>query len=152
MVLLQTQRVLLTLILMFSLVGAFSGCHGEVPDEKRQAVFGEVTWDEGPVKLALITFRPVGETTGPVATGRVEDGKYRIEATKGPHAGKFRVIIETITQEMVALAEGRIPHGRSQGPPEPIISREFNSDSEIVVEIVEGAENRHDFKVKMMGR
>ncbi|MEW4489341.1 hypothetical protein AB1L42_14765 [Thalassoglobus sp. JC818] len=113
------------------------------------SVSGSIRVDSEPLKFGRITFRPASGTSGPVATSLVEDGQYAIEAEKGPWPGTFRVIVETIPQHIIDLAHGKFEEDRTQEKaPEPMISREFNTDTRLNATVQAEGENIFDFEVK----
>ncbi len=79
----STQAILaLTLI---------SGCGG-ADTGGRNAVSGSVSYDGKPIDNGRITFIQV-DGKPPQASGDIVDGKYTIEAVRGPLAGSHRVEI-----------------------------------------------------------
>lgn len=68
------------------------GCGGE--SDGRISVHGGVTLDGEPVPSGSISFLPAAGTSGPSATGRIENGTYEIPARLGPTAGEYTATIQ----------------------------------------------------------
>jgi hypothetical protein len=113
----------------------------------RKAVSGTVTFDGQPLSEGKIQFEPVkgaqGKTT--IAVGDIIDGKYSINATIGPVAGTYKVIISS--QPLVKITPGESPGPVPKMPPEKIPSQ-FNSSSTLTKEVTNDPAQTIDFDLK----
>lgn len=60
--------------------------------DPRQAVHGIINGAEG--RSGLISFAPMGETSGTSTRTVIEDGYYEFDRSNGPISGDFRVFIQ----------------------------------------------------------
>ena len=97
-----------------------------------------------PLKEGPISFFPQLDTKGPTAGASIVDGKFTINAKKGPLPGKFHVQI-TATR----LTGRKIP-----APPpgcgytceiEQYLPARYNTKSELEAEVTEDGPNRFEF-------
>jgi hypothetical protein len=131
------------------LVVGLLGCSGEPPykGDKRYPVQGTVKFNDEPVNNGMISF--VGESGDPTkqftAGAPIFEGKYSIEANRGPNAGRYRVEIrwskptgkkrkDPDTGEMIDETKEAIP-------------AKYHSNSTTIVDVKEG-ENTFDFDLK----
>lgn len=84
-----TRRSIVPLA-MAVVLSALSGC-GYGPND-RVPVQGKVQFDGVPVEDGVISFIP-GEAGRATAGGPITNGRYSIQAEKGPNPGKYRVEI-----------------------------------------------------------
>ncbi len=126
------------------LLTVFCGCdHGP----KRNYIYGRVTVDGQPLDFGSITFVP--DPTGPKASGIIEQGRYQIEAARGPLAGgKFveiraprfpadEPIPTTKTDKMRQLAVA----------PEALPQR-YNAKTELRVSVTDDGPNEFNFELQ----
>ena len=83
----QRAAVLIAFICVLSL----SGCGSKAKGPKREAVSGKVTREGHDVESGTLTFIPTGG--GPAATATIVNGKYKLDGTTGPVAGRQKVEI-----------------------------------------------------------
>ncbi len=83
------RRVRATLVGL--VLGNMAACGGD--GLQRGAVEGRVTLDGVAVEQGVIVFYPTDGTSGPVAGGPIEAGRYAISADRGPVVGRHRVEI-----------------------------------------------------------
>jgi hypothetical protein len=131
---------------------AFAGCSDTKVDLQRVPVEGSVTLDGGPLPKALITFIPTGDTKGPRASGEIVNGVYAIAADHGPCLGEFVVKIETISEEIEALAakDHAALRKAAAGEKRAMIAPEFNRSSRLRAKVTEQGPNRFDFAVEAL--
>ena len=82
----------LILLLGAVILFASAGCQ-RAGDGARIAVFGTVTSESGDPIDGTISFLPETGTVGPAATASLIDGAFAFDATNGPVAGNYRVLI-----------------------------------------------------------
>lgn len=130
----------------FVLAATFAVCGCSSPNADgidRVAVSGKVTLDGEPVASGYVTFTPLGN--GPSAGGEIRDGSYDIDTASGPSAGKYKVEIRS------SAPTGRKVPNYDGAPGETVdetyeqIPPNYNSRSELSVEIKAGESNSHDF-------
>lgn len=102
-------------LLAISLIASLLGC-GNDPSLPRSAVSGTVTLDGEPLASGTIRFVPIGETTGPKTTLRIEAGSFAAVQKQGPIIGRHRIEIDsTDTGGMQMDDEHAIQRLRSSG-------------------------------------
>ncbi len=69
------------------------GCGSSEPELSRLAVSGQVTAGADKAINGAISFLPEGGNTGPAVTTSISKGAYHFDATNGPIAGKYKVVI-----------------------------------------------------------
>jgi hypothetical protein len=137
----QSFGGLLNRMLWFPLVGGclIAGCGYS----SRASLEGTVTLDEQPLPSGSITFVPLVGTQSPTAGGEIVDGKFEVPAQGGTYSGKFRVEINA------SRANGeKVPHpgsGQLVDTYEQYLPPQYNSDSELEVEVHVGQLNRFEF-------
>lgn len=99
---------------------------------ERVVVTGRVTLRSQPVEMGRIRFEPMGGTAGPVAVAIIENGTYRYDRLGGVPVGTHRVRIYGSDPDK--------PGGGGPGgpPPKELIPPEYNSYSELVVQLERG--------------
>ncbi|MCH9652722.1 MAG: hypothetical protein K0U86_00435 [Planctomycetes bacterium] len=114
------------------------GCGGVSDAPDRRIVTGTVTLDGVPVEGAAIRFLP--QPTGPIAAGKVIDGKYEVTNKGGVPLGKHRVEIKGIPilpADTKGMSLGEID--AATRPPVPIPEKYFkNSKLEATIEAGSG--------------
>jgi hypothetical protein len=135
-------RALAALALFLTLLGlAGCGSGGRVP------VQGSVSYKGEPVDNGTISFLTTGaggEATN--AGGDIKDGKYAIDAERGPKPGKYRVEIywNKKTGQMVPVPgdwNNKMPETVQTLPPK------YNKQTELTIDITSGR-NKKDFDLK----
>jgi hypothetical protein len=123
-----------------------TGCGGS--DVARAPIEGRVTIAGQPLASGRILFVPLSPNAGPAASARVVDGEYCLSTGEGPAVGQNRVEVEAdadigfAIDDEAAFAQRR---GRPL-PPDPI-PPEFNTRSQLVVEVQAGRQNTFDVTV-----
>jgi hypothetical protein len=121
-----------------------AGCGGGPND--RSPVRGSVSYDGQPVDKGGIAFLPEGEGEEDHrvrATGQIHDGRYDLDALKGPFPGKYRV------QIYWKKKTGQKVPGEGEGLKDEtlqVIPSKYNTESELIVEIKPGR-NTFDFNL-----
>jgi hypothetical protein len=119
----------LLLWLLAALWGAtLAGC-----GQSRRAIEGTVTVNGVPMDLGMITFNPVDPAGGQTSVGgKVTNGSYQLDATRGPLPGKYRVEIywSKKTGKQVPNSDGGMQDEMIEGLPE-----KYNKNTELTTEI-----------------
>jgi hypothetical protein len=118
---------------------AVLGCgHG------RRPVHGTITVNGVPMELGMITFVPTEASSGQVMCGgKVTNGTYSLDATRGPFPGRYRVEIYWAkkTGRRVPNGDGAIQEETVEGLP-----AKFNKNTELTATITSGS-NTVDFNL-----
>lgn len=111
---------------------ALAGCSGG-----RSGVEGSVTYDGEPIPIGTISFLPTGET-GIKCGGRIENGRYKVDADFGPMPGPHRVEIRWAkpTGQKYKNEFGEVFDRTREGLPE-----KYHSNSTLTADIKSGANN-----------
>ena len=117
---------------------ALAGC-GETPP--RAAASGSITLDGNPLSTGSILFTPLGG--GPSAGGQIVDGRYALPVAAGPGPGKYRVTVNAWSVSGPPIYDEAT--GVTRQEPTSIIPARYNSQSELEVEVQNGADNTFDF-------
>lgn len=126
----QHPSFLLIVVLSFWLT---SGCGRTADGPARRIVEGKVTYQNTPLPYGTIRFVP--ENNHPVATGLIENGRYRIENKGGVPLGTSRIEI-VATTNMADVSEDDV---LKQTPaPSLAIPDTFNKNSTLVETIPAG--------------
>jgi len=110
------------------LMAAAAGCGSQ-----RVEIDGTVTVDGRPLDRGYISLRPMAGTGGPTAGSEVTDGKFRIAAKEGTHAGKFRVEI-TASRKTGRQVPDDLGGGMADVYEQYLPAR-YNAQSELTAEI-----------------
>lgn len=113
-----------------------SGCdRGPADAPPRVVVTGEVTWEGTPVSKGTIRFIPHPDQDLPVAGAVIRDGRFHADNKGGVPVGRHRVEITAVRPaEDVSLEEVT-----DAIPEEQYLPAKFNTDSELELEIKQGA-------------
>ncbi|MBN2291009.1 MAG: hypothetical protein JXM70_01210 [Pirellulales bacterium] len=139
-------RVTLLPIALAALATTVSGC-GPGNPLNRQAVSGAVAMDGRPLESGMIEFTPHGREVDVLCGAKIRDGKYKIPTAQGLPPGKYLVRISS------PVADNSKPKG-DFGPtpgPRPNIERvpaRYNTQSDIIVEVIDGQANHFDFQIR----
>lgn len=126
--------------LVFLLCLLSAGC-SEAPS--RASIEGTVSFGDGqPLPSGTIRFLPVEGTRGAVVFAPISEGKYRLDADKGPAVGKNRIEITAMRKsgQMVPVQDG--PPGVFQEVEEQYLPAHFNIDSTLFADIVAGSNKK----------
>jgi len=107
---------------------------------------GSVESDNSPLAEGLITFIPVGGTTGQKCSVLIHDGKYIFEPVEGLMAGEYRVEVMGLPPGIKAMAEGKSPSHSPSTYRE--IAPAFNEKTSLKCTLQATGENTADFSVK----
>jgi hypothetical protein len=104
-----------------------------------------VAVDGAPLPEGTISFTPLPGTASPTAGAPIKDGEFSVPQDKGLRAGSFRVEIRAIRPT------GKTKYDDVSGGvitlKEQYIAPRYNTNSELVAEIVAGEHNRLEFKL-----
>jgi hypothetical protein len=125
-----------------------TGC-GERPPE-RAVVSGSVTFQGKPVEYGDIVFQPLAEGAGKwFAQGKIINGKYSLDAVRGPLAGKNLVQIRgyrmTGRKRLDIAGKSLSEAPKMIDELVPYIPEKFNEASELTVEIKLGDNDNVNF-------
>lgn len=104
---------------------------------------GVVTLDGQPLPKGSIQFIPLPGTDGPTAGANIVDGKFVIQSSGGPFAGKFRVQITA-----AGLTGRKVLDPRSDQMVDEysqILPARYNNQSELQADVKTGVPNRLEF-------
>lgn len=110
------------------------------------SVNGSVSADDLPLAEGLITFIPVGETTGKKCSVLIQGGSYVFEPAQGLSAGEYRVEVMGVPPGIKAMAEGKNPSHSQSSYRE--IALQFNEKSALKCTLKASRANTVDFIVK----
>ena len=110
----------------------------------RQRISGQVTLDGQPLPNGSVSLRPIG--TGPLAVGRIEDGKFILGSDKGPLPGAYLIEIESQqkTGNQVALVDN--PSIKIDET-EQVIPPNYNERSELRIDVKPDGGNHFEFEL-----
>jgi hypothetical protein len=119
---------------------AVAGCGSH----SRRAIEGTVTINGVPMDLGMITFTPADSSGGQTSVGgKVTDGTYSLDATRGPLPGTYKVEISWSkkTGRKVKTGDGGLMDEMKEGLP-----AKFNRNSELTTEVTSST-RRADFNL-----
>ncbi|SIO66320.1 hypothetical protein SAMN05444166_8041 [Singulisphaera sp. GP187] len=136
-----------TLILLTAIVSGGCGADSSAPVDPytRVTVAGTVTLDGTPLSEGTIQLDPAPDTKGPTATGEIHQGKYAIEKSQGPVAGKYLVRISG--RPLVKLEATVQPGGTPKVTPDPVPSQ-YNTKSKLETNLPADGSPNLDFDLK----
>lgn len=123
------------------LLGA-TGCGGG--DSDRKQIGGTVTLEGQPLKEGPISFFPQLDTKGPTAGASIVDGKFTINAKKGPLPGKFHVQI-TATRLTGRKIIAPPPTEGTVDEIEQYLPARYNTMSELEAELTDEGPNHFEY-------
>ena len=136
----QIDKHLSTLVLAL-FVAATVGCGG---GEGRAPIAGEVSLGDQPLANGRILFVPVAPNEGPTASAAIVNGKYELDQENGPIVGPNRVEVEADLG--IALDDEEAMAKIRRLPLQPV-PPQYNRQSTLVYEVVEGQQNEYDIAV-----
>lgn len=131
---------------LLCLTAAWLGC-GTADPLGRQAIEGTVVVDGEPLKRGDISFIATDTSSGARSGAVISDGQFTIPQDKGLVPGKYVVrILATDSTQDEAL---EVPFGTTpmQRPVPQRIPPRYNTQSNIVKEVVAGEDNHFDFEI-----
>lgn len=142
------HRLLPPVLVFLSLCFSFlAGC-GQSGPEKIE-VFGKVTFNGQPIADGDIAFHPEAGTSGPLSSGPIKDGAYRLSDNWALVPGTYRVVVNAYrpSADTSKLIE---PGGQLDRPPETpgiprrdqILPEKFNEKSTIEKLVVASGQKR----------
>jgi hypothetical protein len=133
-------RERLILVALVAVLSA-SGCNRN--PSGRLALGGDVTLDGVPLESGSIQF--MSTAPGAAATGAViTAGRFDIPADKGLPAGKYTVSISSPDEKAPPVP---VPGTAFSAPPERI-PREYNVDSQQMIEVTADGDNDFEFNIR----
>ena len=137
----STSRRLASVFQLAALV--IAGCSNS--GSQRYEVIGNVTFAGEKIAEGAISFVPIGNTKGPQVGGGIQQGRYHIDRSGGPVAGRHRVEI-TFLQKT-----GRKVNNMGRQPIDQMINiipaKYSGETSKLTVTITRGT-NTFDFDLK----
>lgn len=125
---------LMVLLVLIGGTCVLAGCTAQ-SDRSRIPVSGMVTVDGEPLDKGTIQFFPHGETKGPLAGGRIEDGVYHLDADAGPAVGEHlvRIVGKRRTGRMIKVPPDEYaPEGSVVEEMVDIVPARYGEDSDLV--------------------
>jgi hypothetical protein len=113
----------------------------------RGPIGGEVKLDGKPILKGSILFVPAQGTKGAVASGSIENGRYRLAAEQGPAIGPNRVEIHAMRKTGQKVPKAMAPAGEMEDEYEEAVSPQFHSATTLTFEVKPG-ENSASFEVR----
>lgn len=137
---------LLSIVLVIISLAATTGC-GHRDRLNRQPISGTVLLDGTPLDQGTIEFAPRQEKRGVRSGATINAGKYAIPRDKGLPPGEYLVRIFSAQEQGV---DGTQMPGPTEGKQQIVerIPAKYNIQSDLLVKVVEGGDNRFDFDVK----
>jgi hypothetical protein len=111
------------------------------------SISGEVTLDGKPIEKGSILFMPSDGVKGTIAGGPILNGRYHIDAVKGPAVGLNRVEIRSMKKTGRRIPKGMGQTGEMIDEEMEAVAMQFNSASTLKAEIKSG-ENTENFAVR----
>lgn len=130
-------------LLLVALAGCGGGSTSRVPVE------GTVTFDGKPVDGGSISFILEGTTTTAPVGAVIKDGRYAVEAEKGPVPGKYKVEIVWNKTTGKTVPNTSDP-GTTTDETKQVIPSRYNSKTELTANITSGP-NTVNFDLKAGG-
>jgi len=113
--------------------------------ELRHAVVGNVTWEGKPLKVGIISFRPLEEQRFNSGAA-IQDGAFSIPSEKGLLPGKYLVRINSAVADPSFPAPP--PGERDTRPGIEILPERYNAQSALTAEIRKWGRTRLSFELK----
>ncbi|MCC9603640.1 hypothetical protein LOC67_24085 [Stieleria sp. JC731] len=129
-----------------SLCIALAGCTKELSVGIQAG--GTVTVDGKPLSGAVMTFEPMGSTTGPSASAPIFGGSFRLTDDNGLHGGKYRIRISMIPAGILRS----IPKEQQVGlpPSDSVIAPEYDGKSKLEWTLLPDQDNTLEFDVSFL--
>ncbi len=125
-----------------------SGCAGSDDGPPRMAIAGKVTLDGSPLPGGTIEFQPA--TGGPPQIGpggsEIRDGSYRIDASEGLVAGRYKVLIFSGGPSTTRDTAPSEP-GAQARPPRELIPARYNTATTLTAEVSKDKSNQFNFEI-----
>ena len=139
-------RAIGPLCLIVLWMGLGTGC-GPGNPLNRLPISGEVKLDGVPLDQGTIQFTPEGKEG--VGTGDlITNGTYSLPAEKGLPVGKYRVRITAPEGGEAGINPNEPPGPTTGQPARDRIPPEYNTQSEIVVEVTAGGPNEFSYDIQ----
>lgn len=124
------------------------GCGETKPS--RAPVEGLVTLEGVNLQQGSIVFVPAGETRGPKAGGPIENGRFELDAEKGPCVGRSRVEIHSEVKLLYELDNPQqFAAQSSPAPPTNRVPARYNANSELFVDVIPDGPNEYRFDLSI---
>ena len=136
-------------VAVFLLLAVCGGCGSGSPGP-RAAVHGEVTLDGKPLKAGVVFFHCGEGDQLVVAQAFVENGKYEIDAEKGPVVGLARVQFQPKPIPEAEFEAALEAASRKRRKPKLVVvevPEHYRTESTLTAEVTESGDNRFDFEL-----
>lgn len=141
------MRTQLTIVIAAVLLASpFAGCNRSDPLDL-QAVSGRVSLDSQPLDNGSIQFFPV-DAAGLTSGAPIVSGIYTIPKAKGLPPGKYIVRISSADTSGDTAKSAFVTPGKELPPRREKVPPQYNSKSELNVEVKTGGGNSFDFELK----
>jgi hypothetical protein len=130
------------------------GCGGKEKDPLgRLPVSGTVTLDGAPLGNGTVRFEPFGARTKTTATGAIIiAGEYSVKQSDGLPPGKYTAAISSHGEDSKAPLPTDPNEAMNAAAkavlPEEKIPSQYNTATELVIEVVKGGANKFNFDLK----
>ncbi|WP_143544000.1 hypothetical protein [Rhodopirellula sp. MGV] len=133
------------MLLGFLTIASLVGCSQSKPEISAE---GTVTVDGQALSGAVMTFEPMGQTTGPKASAPVFSGKFSLPPNNGLHGGSYRVRFSMIPAGVLRS----LPDEQKAGlpPSDAVIAPEFDENSKLECTLQPDQENILEFDVSFL--
>ena len=118
------------------------GCGGS---SDRRSLCGTVTFDGEPLPEGSIEFIPAPGTKGPVAGGKITDGKFTVDSNKGTFDGTFRVEITAVRKTGRKKMDRTI--NKQIDETQQYIPSRYNRQSGLTADVSSGGSNEFHFEL-----
>jgi hypothetical protein len=143
--LIRPAAVILLSLSALAIGGCSTDTSAPVDALPRVAVAGTVTLDGSPLPQGMIQLNPAPGTKSPAVAGEISEGKFSIEKSQGPVAGKYKVSISS--RAPAKIKEGEAPGGTPKLKPETVPAK-YNTQSTLETEVPAGGSSSLDFPLK----
>jgi hypothetical protein len=111
---------------------------------------GRIDVDGQPLSGAVVTFEPIGETTGPNASVAIWKGEFEVQPEAGLHGGNYRVRVSLLPPEV--RSELPVDGAVELPPKDAVIDPAFDAQSQLTCELNTESDNRLQFSVRYLNR
>ena len=111
----------------------------------RQSVSGEVSLNGEPLPQGQVSLRPIGR--GPRVGGKVVDGEFDIERSKGPLPGQYAVSINSFQETGRMISPESNPSMKVPEVKQALPSK-YNTRTELRMEVAGDGDNHFRFELQ----
>ena len=131
---------------MIATLAIVSGCSEAADPYGRQSLSGAVTFEGEPLDAGVIDFLPNDSSQAAGARALIQDGNYSVPSGQGLTPGNYRVVITSAEENTTDPPAG--PPGMEMPPPgTERIPPEYNTESQLSIEVTLTGDNQFDFTI-----